>query len=715
MALAEDRKSAERENAGKKTFYITTPIYYPSDNLHIGHAYTTVAADAIARFKRQQGYDTFFLTGTDEHGQKIAKKAKAAGKEPQEFVDEIVARIKVLWQNLGISYDDFIRTTEERHIKVVQDIFQKVYEKGDIYKSQYEGWYCIDCEAFYTETQVKEYGGICPDHGKPFERLQEESYFFRLSRYADRLLRHIEENPDFIQPASRRAEMISFIKSGLEDLSVSRTTFKWGIPVPWDPKHVIYVWFDALTNYVTAAGYGTDPEKFHRYWPADVHLVGKEIVRFHTIIWPIILMAADIELPKQVFGHGWLVLESGKMSKAKGNVVDPNRLIEKYGLDAVRYFLLREIPFGADGYYSEEALINRINADLANDLGNLLNRTLTMIERYFHGTIPAPGAEEALDRELRELWVQAVTEATGAMERLELSNALVSLFKWVARANKYIDEVAPWVLAREGKEERLRTALYYLAEGLRQVAVALAPFLIETPEKIWRQLGLSDSPRSVPWEELTRWGGLPAGTRIEKGEPLFPRIDPETRAPAATKKGLPAQQERRADMANTQGEVAEGETKAEAGPKEAANSAMKSVTDASGNIASPKSGGDTEVAGTAVTAQEKGDGTLIDIETFRQIDLRVARVLAAEKVKGADKLLKLKLDLGGEEREIVSGIAQYYQPEALVGKNIVVVANLKPAKIRGIESRGMLLAASNEAGLVLVTTDGEIAPGSRVK
>lgn len=637
----------------KRTFYISTPIYYPSDNLHIGHAYTTVAADAISRWHRQIGDETWFLTGTDEHGQKIERKARSKGKEPIEFVDEIVGNIKKLWELLKISYNDFIRTTEPRHITRVQEIFRRLYEKGDIYKGEYEGWYCADCEAYYTETQVKEFpGGKCPDHDKPIERLREEAYFFKLSRYADQLLDHIERNPDFIQPASRRNEMIAFIKSGLEDLCVSRTSFKWGIPVSFDEEHVIYVWIDALSNYATALGW-PDGELYKKFWPCNVHLVGKEIVRFHTIIWPITLLALGEPLPKQVFGHGWLVLESGKMSKTRGNVVDPKVLVEKYGLDAVRYFLLREVPFGADGVYSEEALILRTNVDLANDLGNLLSRATAMIQRFAEGVVPEPSSADD-DGELRTLAAQVADEVEGYMERLELSNALTSIWKIVDKANKYIEETSPWALARdEAKKGRLASVLYNLAETLRLTAVLLVPYLVETPEKIWAQLGLSGDVRALEYGQAKKWGGTPAGTRQRRGEPLFPRIE----AAAEKEATAPVPVAKRTDLGNG----------------------------------------------------------LISIDDFAKIDLRVAEVISAEKIEGADKLLKLQVKVGDEVRQIVSGIAKHYTPESLLGKRIVVVANLKPAKLRGIESAGMLLAASNEERLTLVTTDAPISTGARVK
>lgn len=633
-------------------FYITTPIYYPSDNLHIGHAYTTVAADALARYHRLRGQDTRFLTGTDEHGVNIQRRAEASGKTPQQFVDDIVANIKHLWARLEISYDDFIRTTEPRHEVRVQRIFKQLYDQGDIYKSEYEGWYCPRCEAYYTATQVKEWPeGKCPDHGTAPERLREEGYFFRLSRYADRLLKYIDSHPDFIQPAARRNEVISFINQGLEDLCVSRTSFTWGIPVPFDPKHVIYVWVDALSNYATALGYpsgtGIEDDLYRRYWPADVHLIGKEILRFHAIIWPIMLLALGQPLPRQVFGHGWLLLESGKMSKTKGNVVDPLVLIDKYGLDAVRYFLLREVPFGSDGVYSEDALILRTNVDLANDLGNLLSRTTAMLEKFTGGRVPAPGRQDDLDREIPALADTVIDEVAGAMDRLDISDALAAIWRLVNRCNKYIEETAPWALARSaGGRDRLGTVLYNLAESLRLAAVLLVPFLVRTPERIWQQLGLDGDIRRSTWDGDARWGILSAGTAIRRGEPLFPRI--ETEAAAAK-------------------------------------------------------------APDATAANE------VSIEEFKRIDFRLAQVVAAERIPGADRLLRLEVDLGGERRQVVAGIARHYRPEDLVGRRVVVVANLKPATLRGIESRGMILAASAGDQLALVTVDGDLPPGTIVK
>ncbi len=632
-------------------FYITTPIYYPSNKLHIGHTYTTVAADALARYHRLRGHDTWFLTGTDEHGQKIERAARAAGKEPLEFIDEIVAWIKELWQVLHITYDDFIRTTEPRHERRVQAMFQQLYDQGDIYKAEYEGLYCTQCEAFYTETQLKD-GNRCPDHDVPVEKLREESYFFRLSRYADRLLKHIEATPDFIQPASRRNEVISFIQQGLEDLCVSRTSFRWGIPVPFDPKHVIYVWIDALANYATAVGY-PDGELYRRFWPADVHLIGKDILRFHAIIWPIILMALGQPLPRQVYGHGWVLLEGGKMSKAKGNVIDPFTLIDKYGVDAVRYFLLREVPFGADGVYSEHALINRTNVDLANDLGNLLSRTTAMIERFAAGRVPER-SPEADDAELAGLAGEVVHEVEDHLSRSELSSALTSIWKLVGRANKYIDETAPWNLARsQADRDRLAAVLYNLAETLRLVAVLLTPFMVLAPEKIYAQLGLAAEDPRAGWAVGARWGVLRSGVRVDRGEPLFPRIEDEA--------------------------------------------------------------GDAAVAPGTGTPVAQPQPELLSIEEFKRLDLRVAEITSAERIAGADKLLTLSLRVGDESRQIVSGIAKHYSPEELVGKRIILVANLKPARIRGVDSAGMLLAASDGDQLALVIPEREIRSGARVK
>ena len=657
-----------------ETFYITTPIYYPNDKLHIGHSYTTVAADALARYKRLRGFDVMYLTGTDEHGQKIQTRAKEANQPPIEFLNDIIAWIKDLWTRLDISYDDFIRTTEERHKSVVAKLFDRLVKQGDIYLGTYEGWYCTPCESFWNERDLV--SGKCPDCGRDVSFVKEESYFFRMSRYVDRLLQYYDEHPDFILPESRKAEMVNnFIKPGLQDLCVSRTSFDWGIHVPEHPEHVVYVWLDALTNYITAIGYDSpdenEREKFERYWPADVHFVGKDIMRFHVIYWPIILMALGLPLPKRVYGHGFFMMKDGKMSKSKGNVIDPKLLINRYGSDAIRYFLLREIPFGQDGVFTPEALVQRLNFDLANDLGNLVHRTAAMLHRFAGGVVPQKSAYDPVDEALVGLANAVVNDFAAHMDEMQFSVALTDVWRLVRQTNKYIDETAPWALNKAQNTDRLNTVLYTMVGAIRIIAVLLLPAIPRAAAAIVEQY--SFKPAETTWDSLFDYEAFAAGQTVEQGQPLFPRLEVEKEI------------EELMNLTHVGSAVAPS--------VEPQGEAPKQPTE---------------------TASSREETSMIDIDTFHQVELRVGLIEAADKVEKADKLLRLQVNLGEETRQIVSGIAAFYQPQDLVGKKIIVVANLKPAKLRGVLSQGMLLAASHGDAVHVIEAPADMPPGAVV-